>query len=171
MSPSAPSHSSPRRSPNSPSTRRASAGPRGLSSASASPTSPSYTQAGYNFSTAAAIQIDRTVSVTVEVLSGSALESHMGASQYPVTTSCYSPYAAASEYGTSISQSSQGNNPFTPPTTSGSSSSYYGQSSASGGQGSHEYPYGSSEYHSASSSVHQQQQGQYPPASGVGYCC
>lgn len=168
MASSASNPSSPRRPSNSPSTRRASAGPRSLSS---SYTSSSHAQVEYPFGSAATIQIDRTVSVTIEVLSGSALASHTDVSQYhmPVTTSCYSPttygYAAtASEHGTSTSYSSQGAYPFTPSTTEGSLSSHYGQSSANGKQGSLGYPYGSSEYHFSSSSLYQQQKGQYLPA-------
>lgn len=171
MASSASNTSSPRRPSNSPSTRRASAGPRSLSS---SYTSSSHAQVEYPFGSAATIQIDRTVSVTIEVLSGSALASHVDVSQYhmPVTTSCYSPttsttyeYAAtASEHGTSTSYSSQGAYPLTPSTTEGSLSSHHGQSSANGKQGSLGYPYGSSEHHFSSSSLYQQQNGQYSPA-------
>lgn len=156
MSSSASNHSSPRRAPNSPSTRRASTGPRGLSSLS----TPS--SAEYPFVSAATIQIDRTVSVTIEVLSGSALASHP---QYhmPVTTSCYSPMnehaATVPQYGISTSDSSQGPYPLTPSTTEGPSSSYYCQSSANGTQGS---PGHGSEYHFPSSLLCQQQKGQYP---------
>lgn len=158
MSSSASNHSSPRRALNSPSTRRASTGPRGLSSPSTS------SSAEYPFVSAAAIQIDRTVSVTIEVLSGSALAScpqyHM-----PVTTSCYSPAnehaATISEYyGTSTSDSSQGPYPLTSSTTEGSSLSYYCQSSANGTQGS--LGHGFSEYHFSSGLLCQQQKRQCP---------
>lgn len=160
MSPSVSNCSSPRRSSNSSSTRRASTGPRPVSISS---TPSTHGQAEYPFGSAAVIQINRTVSVTVEVLSGSALASHMDASQYhtPVTTSCYSP--TTYEYpihGTSTSHSSQGVYPFIPP-TSGSLSSYYSQSSASKTQGSLDFPYGSSEHPLLLKPLYQQRQGQY----------
>lgn len=169
MSPSASNSSSPRRFSTSSSTRRASTGPRVLSSSVSSTSSP-HAQVGHPFGSATAIQVNRTVSVTIEVLSSSALASHMDVSQYhiPVTTSCYSPTtyeypSIASEYGTSISYSSQGAYPFTPSATSGSSSSYYGQSSVNGTQGSPSFPSGSSEYHLLSRPLYQQQQGRYSP--------
>lgn len=170
MSSSASNPSSPRRPSNSPSTRRASTSPRSLSS---SYTSSSHAQVEYPSGSAATIQIDRTVSVTIEVLSSSALASHMDVSQYhmPVTTSCYSPvtsttyeYATtASEHETSTSYSSQGAYPFTPSTTEESLLSHHGQSSANGKQGSLGYSYGASEYHLSSGSLYQQQKGQYSP--------
>lgn len=161
MSPLVSNCSSPRHSSNSSSTRKASTGPRLVS------VSSTHAQAEYPFGSAAAIQISKTVSVTVEVLSGSALASHMDASQYhtPVTTSCYSP--TTHEYkmhGTSTSYSSQGVHPSIPSTTSGSSSSYYDQSSTSGTQGSLGFPYGSSEHPLLLKSLCQQQRGRYPLA-------
>lgn len=160
MSPSVSNCASLRHSSNSSSTRRASTGPRPVSVSSTS----LHVQAEHPFVSAAAIQINRTVSVTVEVLSGSALASHMDASQYhtPVTTSCYSPTTHEYQmHGTSTSYSSQEVYPFIPPTTGGSSSSYYDQSSTSGTQGSLGFPYGSSEHPLLLKSLCQQQKGRY----------
>lgn len=167
MAPSTPNPSSPRRPSNPPPTRREFTGPK----ASPSPSTP-FVAAEYSFNSPTAIQVNRTVSVTVEVSSGSALATHMDVSQYhnPVTTSCYSPSTstsyedldAATEYGTSTSYSSQESYQFTPSGSSGMLSNYNGQSSVNGARGSAEYSYQSSEYYSAPSSQHRQQQGQYP---------